>query len=131
MLSLKSLLLYWWVRSVVLLSSVGYIQGAEHDGNSVGKMRSAADVFFTNGQLDQAVDMWSKVIMLEPSNDANFYKRFRVYLRQQKLKEALADLNTVLKLNPKNEGALVQRAKLNLRLGKCEDSEKDFFDIRK
>lgn len=59
-------------------------------------MRSAADVFFTQGQYEQAIDLWSKVITLEPLNDANFYKRFRVYLKQMKLKEALGDLNQVL-----------------------------------
>lgn len=113
------------------MSSLGNIRAADGDSSSVGKMRSSADVFFTNGQYDQAVDMWSKVIMLEPNNDSNFYRRFRVYLRQQKFKEALADLNSALKLNPKNEGALVQRAKLNLRLGRCEESEGDFNSLRR
>lgn len=121
----------WLWRSLFLLGTLSLcIQGTPAEGNSVGKLRNAADTAFTQGQFDQALDLWAKVIAMEPNNDANFYKRFRVYLRQQKLKEALADLNSVLKLNPKNEGALLQRAKLALRLGKCEEAEKDFAVLK-
>lgn len=98
---------------------------------SVGKLRSQAEVHFSKGEIDQSLQLWSKVISLEPNNDANFYKRFRVYLRQQKLKEALADLTSVLALNPKHENALVQRAKLNMRLGKCLDAEGDLDKLKK
>jgi tetratricopeptide (TPR) repeat protein len=98
---------------------------------TVGKMRSSADMFFANGELDKALEMWAKVISLEPENDNNYYKRFRVYLRQQKLKEALADLNSALTRNPSHESALTQRAKLSLRLGRCDDAEKDFTHLKR
>lgn len=101
------------------------------DVASVGKLRSQAEVHFSKGEIDQSLQLWSKVISMEPSNDANFYKRFRVYLRQQKLKEALSDLTSVLNLNPKHENALVQRAKLLMRLGKCLDAEGDYEKLRK
>eukprot|EP01031_Cornospumella_fuschlensis_P033638 gene33638-40692_t len=99
---------------------------ADTDVLSVGKMRSSAEVFFANGDLEKSLEMWSKVISLEPGNDSNYYKRFRVYLRQQKLKEALADLTSALTHNPANENALTQRAKLNMRLGRCAEAETDF-----
>lgn len=132
----RSILFTWWLRSLFIFGTLSlciHRSSATEtpESPSVGKLRSAADVAFTNGQYEQALDMWAKVIALEPNNDANFYKRFRVYLRQQKLKEAFADLNYALKLNPKNEGALVQRAKLALRLGKCEESEHDFTAIKR
>ena len=98
---------------------------------SIGKLRSSAEVLFTKGELDKSVEMWSKVIAMEPENDANYYKRFRVYLRQQKLKEALSDLSAVLKINPKHENALVQRAKLHTRLGKCTEAEGDYDLLKK
>jgi hypothetical protein len=104
---------------------------ADTEALSVGKMRSSAEVFFANGEYDKALEMWAKVISLEPNNDTNYYKRFRIYLRQQKLKEALADLNAALTYNPQNENALTQRAKLNMRMGRCEDSEKDFISLKK
>ena len=68
---------------------------------------------------------------MEPDNAANYYKRFRVYLRLKKFKEALGDLSATLKLDPKHEQALIQRAKLNLRLGNCIDSERDFLQLKR
>jgi tetratricopeptide (TPR) repeat protein len=72
-----------------------------------------------------------QVIKTEPGNANNFYKRFRVYLRQKKNKEALADLTSALELDPKHEQALAQRAKLNLRLGNCAESETDFISLQR
>lgn len=68
---------------------------------------------------------------MEPQNESNFYKRFRVYLRQQKLKEALADLNSALIINPSYEVVLVQRAKLQIRMGRCDEALSDYQKLRK
>ncbi len=125
---------FWWCLQLAFLLSVNImIVYANNDdaAQSVGKLRSQAEVHFSKGEIDQSLQLWSKVISLEPTNDTNFYKRFRVYLRQQKLKEALADLTAVLSLNPKHENALVQRAKLNMRLGKCIDAEGDYDKLKK
>lgn len=73
----------------------------------------------------------TQVIELEPKNEINFYKRFRVYLRQQKLKEALADLNSALTINPAYEVVLVQRAKLQIRMGRCEEALNDYHKIKR
>lgn len=99
--------------------------------SSVGKLRSGAELAFSNGDTDQSLKLWEEVIALEPDNDSNYYKRYRVYLRQQKLKEALSDLNSALKYNPSNENALVQRSKLQIRMGRCEDAVHDFVALRK
>lgn len=72
-----------------------------------------------------------QVIEIEPNNDSNYYKRFRLYLRQQKFKEALADLNSALKLKPDNEMVLAQRAKLQMRMGRCADAEADFIRLHR
>lgn len=72
-----------------------------------------------------------QVIKTEPGNANNFYKRFRVFLRQKKNKEALSDLTKALEIDPKHEQALVQRAKLNLRLGNCAESESDFITLQR
>lgn len=68
---------------------------------------------------------------MEPQNENNFYKRFRVFLRQQKLKEALNDLNNALTINPAYEIVLVQRAKLQIRMGRCDDAVTDFHKLKK
>lgn len=68
---------------------------------------------------------------MEPQNESNYYKRFRVYLRQQKLKEALADLNSAFTINPEYEVALVQRAKLQVRMGRCDEAYGDYQRLRR
>lgn len=68
---------------------------------------------------------------MEPQNENNFLKRYRVYIRQQKLKEALSDLNSALQLNPKNENILVSRGKLLLKMGKCAEAEQDFTSLKR
>jgi len=97
---------------------------------NVGKLRSSAEVAFSKGEIDQALKLWEQVIEIEPRNENNFFKRYRVYIRQQKLREALADLNSALEINPKNENILVSRGKLHLKMGKCFDAEKDFLLLK-
>ncbi len=93
---------------------------------NVGKLRSSAEAAFSNGDSDEALKLWGQVIAAEPENHSNYYKRFRVYLRKLKYKEALSDLTSTLNIKPGDENALVQRSKLYLRLGNCEEAVKDF-----
>jgi DnaJ homolog subfamily C member 3 len=133
-LCLYSCLLYWCGTLLVSVAATTptTTNTAEHSNEalSVGKLRAAADLQFSTGDFDQSIQSWGKVIQIEPNNESNYYKRFRVFLRQQKLKEALADLTATLQLNPKHEQALVQRAKLNLRLGKCGEAESDLLNLK-
>jgi tetratricopeptide (TPR) repeat protein len=108
-----------------------YAETAEKGSPSLGKLRSSADSFFTNGQFDESISMWTKVIQMEPGNENNFYKRFRVFLRQKKYKEAISDLTTILTLNPANENALAQRAKLQIKFGKCTEAAQDLEKLKK
>lgn len=96
---------------------------------SVGKLRSSAEQALSKGDVSEALKLWEQVIAIEP-NDSNFYKRFRVYLRQQKLKEALSDLNKALEINPKHENALVQRGKLQIRIGRCAEAVTDYDNLK-
>eukprot|EP01032_Pedospumella_encystans_P020738 gene20738-23551_t len=94
------------LKLAVLLACKGLIYADSDAHSSVGKLRSGAELAFSNGNSDESLKLWEEVIALEPENDSNYYKRFRVFLRQQKLKEALSDLNSALKYNPSNENAL-------------------------
>lgn len=38
---------------------------------------------------------------MEPKNERNFYKRFRVFLSKRKYAEAISDLSRALELKPK------------------------------
>jgi tetratricopeptide (TPR) repeat protein len=98
---------------------------------STGKLRNAADGAFAKGEIDEAAKLWGKVIEQEPSNEQNYYKRFRVYLRLQKFKEALQDLTSAINIKPDYPEALAQRGKLSLRFGKCNEAEKDFQALKR
>lgn len=120
------------LRTVFLFAVTEFAYAStETDGTmTVGKVRASAEVAFSNGKIDEALKMWEKVISMEPKNEQNYYKRFRVYLRQQKLKEAIADLSSALAIKPDYEVVLAHRAKLNMRMGRCAEAEKDFVSIR-
>jgi len=119
------------LKLAVLLACKGLIYADSDAHSSVGKLRSGAELAFSNGNTDESLKLWEEVIALEPENDSNYYKRFRVFLRQQKLKEALSDLNSALKYNPSNENALVQRSKLQIRMGRCDEAVHDFAALKK
>jgi tetratricopeptide (TPR) repeat protein len=119
------------ILKVLVLLALSDAISADPEVQSVGKLRSGAELAFSNGDIEQSIKLWEEVINLEPNNDSNYYKRFRVFLRQQKLKEALSDLNAALKLNPQNENALVQRSKLQTRMGRCDEAVHDYNLLRK
>ncbi len=96
---------------------------------NVGKIRSAADQALAKGDVEQSLKFWNQVIDLEPNNESNYYKRFRVLLRQQKVPAAINDLTKAIALKPDYEAALVQRAKLYLKSGKCAEATQDFLTI--
>lgn len=123
-----------FLRTILILAAVSDISlmyAAETDTQSLGKLRSSAELAFSKGDSELALQLWEKVIAMEPGNDSNYYKRFRVYLRKQKLKEAFADLSTAIKLNPANENAVAQRARLGIRLGRCAEANQDYTQLKK
>eukprot|EP01036_Dinobryon_divergens_P030586 gene30586-39854_t len=138
---------YGCIRAAVMflfaelnVTYTGFVCGASSETTStssssetlnVGKLRASAEVAFTKGEIEQALRIWQQVIDIEPQNEQNFFKRYRVYIRQQKLKEALADLNSALQINPTNENILVSRGKLHLKLGKCSEAVHDFELLRR
>lgn len=110
--------------------AVVFVACDETQKASVGKLRASADEAFASGNLIEAIKLWSDVISIDDKNESNFYKRFRVYLRQNKLKEALGDLNKAINIKPNYEAALSQRGKLNLKLGKCNDAILDMNKLK-
>lgn len=116
---------------VLAFAEVIVCESNETSVQSVGKLRASADVAFTNGDIDQALKIWSKVIEMEPKNESNFYRRFRVYLRQQKYREALSDLNSSLNIKADDVSVLQQRAKLQMKMGRCNEAESDFQKLKR
>lgn len=120
------------IMHALLLAACLCVGGAEvPPTQSVGKIRAAADVAFSKGEVEESAKLWQQVIALEPENEQNYYKLFRVHLRQKKHKEAIHDLNECLKLKPTHVQSLSQRGKLLLKVGRCAEAEVDFKNLAK
>lgn len=144
MLSLYSLLLHSYAI-ILAIDNAGGTSTINVDGTaasatsrdtnsnatpSVGKLRSSADAAAADGKIDEALSIMNKVIEMEPTNESNFYKRFRFFLKQSKYKEAMSDLNTALLIKPDYEQVLVQRGKLLMRMGRCDDAIADYTRLK-
>ena len=123
------LLLFWTFKYCECGRNVVGVDGTTAP-LSVGKLRASADQASTSNDFDLSLKLWA-IIGMEPSNDVNYYKRFRIYLKQQKYKEALSDLNQVLSLKPSNDAALSQRGKLQMKMGRCVEAEADFQSLQR
>ncbi|CAH0476927.1 unnamed protein product [Peronospora belbahrii] len=97
----------------------------------VSKLRIAADNAFAGGDMKKAISLLSKLIELDPSNERNFYKRFRAYLSERKYFHALSDLSLALEINPKYRQGLLQRGKLLIMLGQCAEASLDLEKLIK
>ncbi|CAM9994520.1 unnamed protein product, partial [Choristocarpus tenellus] len=93
---------------------------------SASALRSGAETALSKGEHEKALRLFTQVIELEPKNERNFYKRFRVYLSKRKYAEAISDLSRALELKPKYKQALAQRAKLLKMMGQCEEAVRDY-----
>jgi len=67
----------------------------------------------------RAIEVYSKLILLEPSNDENYYKRGLLYKTQKKWKEAVADLEKAIKLDPSYTNARIYLARSYYEQGNC------------
>eukprot|EP00611_Tribonema_gayanum_P012715 TRINITY_DN2337_c0_g1_i6.p1 TRINITY_DN2337_c0_g1~~TRINITY_DN2337_c0_g1_i6.p1 ORF type:complete len:482 (+),score=145.55 TRINITY_DN2337_c0_g1_i6:204-1448(+) len=103
---------------------------AEEAPQNASGLRSQAETKLSTGALAEALELFSKVIELEPANERNFYKRFRVHLKRGSYSEAVADLSAALKIKPKYKVALAQRAKLYRLLGQCAESRNDYLALQ-
>ncbi|TDH66356.1 hypothetical protein CCR75_001717 [Bremia lactucae] len=109
-----------------ILSALCALNRIEATLDSVAKVRVAADNAFSDGDMKSAISLLSKLIELEPTNERNFYKRFRAYLSERKYSHALSDLSSSVAVNPKFKQGLLQRGKLLLMLGQCAEASRDF-----
>ncbi|CAM9637553.1 unnamed protein product [Discosporangium mesarthrocarpum] len=101
----------------------------QNDSLSASALRNGAETALSKGEHDKAIRLFTKVIELEPKNERNFYKRFRVYLSKRKYAEAISDLSRALELKPTYKQALAQRAKLLKIMGQCEGAVRDYASL--
>lgn len=61
-------------------------------------------------------------------NARNYYKLFRVHLRQQKYKNAVKDLASSVEVDPSYTVGYIQLGKLQMKLGRCDEA---VFSLKK
>jgi len=94
-----------------------------------GQFRSQGDDAYMKHQYAEAVKLYSDAIKAEPSNEKNFYKRYRAYNKLEQLDSAVRDLDEAIKLDPKYTSAYAFRAKLLLEMGRCPQSLADYNKV--
>lgn len=82
-------------------------------------------------QLDSAVQDCTRAVELTENNVSELDSRAMVYLRLNRLNDALADVNAALDRNPSAPGSLFLRAVIEKRLGKIRDADSDAADARR
>jgi len=76
-------------------------------------------------QLDSALQDCTRAIELTENNTNALDSRALVYFRQNKLSEALADVDAALDRNPMQSGSLYLRAAIERKMGKADSADKD------
>ncbi|MBU1694085.1 MAG: tetratricopeptide repeat protein, partial [Verrucomicrobia bacterium] len=78
------------------------------------------------GQMDQALEAYSRALLLNPSDKRALSNRALLRFQQGQWNPALADLNRWLQLAPDSADALIRRAVVWTRLGDPVRAEQDY-----
>ncbi|CAM9479466.1 unnamed protein product [Chrysoparadoxa australica] len=97
---------------------------------SVNQLRTHAENALSKGKTDEALKLLNQVIELEPRNERNYLKRFRIHYQKHQYSEATSDLDAALAIKPKYKQALAQRAKLFRVTGQCSRSLEDYEALK-
>lgn len=90
-----------------------------------------AELFYNHKDYVKALDDLNTAMKYyEPGDEESRYPayqlRARIYQRQKKYTDALADLNRVLAMSPQDYGTLYQRANALYELGRYPESKQDY-----
>lgn len=76
-------------------------------------------------RVDEAVDLITKMLAAKPS-EGMYRMRAILYRSEQKLEEAMSDLNKAIAMQPKDPMTLLQRAELALDRDEVKSAKEDF-----
>jgi DnaJ family protein C protein 7 len=96
--------------------------------------KEKANLIFKQGEFDQAINCYSKILSLDPNNkifNATIYgNRALCFQKKNKLLEALADVNSAIDLNPNYSKAYLRRGNINMSLTNYEEARYDFQKVK-
>ena len=82
-----------------------------------------------NGELDEAIQDYDKVIGLDPNHLPTFYNRATIYESTGDYDRAIADYKEVIRLNPAHPYAHVNRGNSYQRLGQYDRAIQDYNEV--
>ncbi|CAF1250955.1 unnamed protein product [Didymodactylos carnosus] len=88
--------------------------------------RSEAQQKLGEGQLDEAIKLFTAAIENNPQSAILYAKRAQCYVKLQKPNAAIRDCTRALEINENSQQALKWRGKANRMLGNWEAAHKDF-----
>lgn len=97
---------------------------SEEDMDQANELRGKAQALFSERKFDEAIDMYTQAILLNPMA-LFFAKRGQCFLKSQKPNACIRDCNAALEKNPDSAAAYKFRGRANRLLGRWEDSARD------
>jgi tetratricopeptide (TPR) repeat protein len=120
------------VSGVCLLVALLYLAGlsAPRDKMArsldIGRLLTQAYGHMAAGEFEQAADVFTAVIELEPEESANYHFRGEAYLRSGKLDRAISDFTQALAVEPDVAPTHVLRGDAYFRAGELEKAKADY-----
>ncbi|GBG26359.1 DnaJ-like subfamily C member 3 [Hondaea fermentalgiana] len=106
-------------------------EDAKEAKKKAGKLRSDGDDAMMKKQYAEALALYSEAISVEPNNEKNYYKRYKVHDKTGKHKAALEDIDHALEIKPDYLSAIGFRARTLMSLGRCMEAVEDFGRLLK
>ena len=109
------------IRHVILSGNPLRIMGGSYTVHMV-----RGDTAFGNGQMDEAIKHYTRVLDIDPRNIEAIDKRAKIFHRIGDTRRAIEDLGLAILINFEDASLYYNRGKLYLQLG---DSKKALFDF--
>ena len=99
---------------------------AEPDAKGADELLNRAGVSFAKGNREEAIELASRAIEIEPKNAKAYYVRGRFYAEVRQPQKAVKDLKQALALDPRLGLAYYHRAAEDFKLGRIKESAAAF-----
>jgi len=120
-------MLQWLARLFALWTVVFFVsflvRAAE---KSAEELLTQAGISFARSQREDAIELATKAIEVEPKNPKAYYVRGRFYAEVRQPQKAVKDLNQALALDPTSAPAYYHRGEEGFKLGHIKESTADF-----
>eukprot|EP00095_Tigriopus_kingsejongensis_P011319 snap_masked-scaffold1444_size41037-processed-gene-0.1 protein:Tk11319 transcript:snap_masked-scaffold1444_size41037-processed-gene-0.1-mRNA-1 annotation:"hsc70-interacting protein" len=101
------------------------VEISEEEQDKFGEKRGEALAAFSEGQWDQAIDLFTQAVLLNPQNAVVFAKRGASFLKLKKPKACIRDCDRAIELNPDSAPAYKNRGRAHRLLGNFVEAARD------